>query len=130
MALGLRKKSRIISFPHFFLFSSLLTDIYLIFGTLLCHTKIQIKFEFGFDPLIFHEVMALGLRKISYHELSVFRTFSLSLLTDIHLMFATLFCHTKLQIKFKFGFYPFQFYEVMAHGLRKTLQIVSFLKLW
>jgi hypothetical protein len=22
-------------------------------------------FEFGFDPLIFHEVMALGLRKIS-----------------------------------------------------------------
>jgi hypothetical protein len=40
---------------------SLLTDIHLIFGTLLCHTKIQIKFEFGFDPLIFHEVMALGL---------------------------------------------------------------------
>jgi hypothetical protein len=35
----------------------------LIFGTLLCHSKIQIKFEFGSDPLIFHEVMALGLRK-------------------------------------------------------------------
>jgi hypothetical protein len=29
-----------------------------------------------------------------------------------------LFCHTKLQI------YPFEFHEVMAHGLRKTLQIV------
>jgi hypothetical protein len=28
----------------------------------------------------------------------------LSLLTDIHLIFGTLFCHTKLQIKFKFGF--------------------------
>jgi hypothetical protein len=25
----------------------------LIFGTLLCHNKIQIKFEFGFNPLIF-----------------------------------------------------------------------------
>jgi hypothetical protein len=45
------------------LFFSLLTDIHLIFGTLLCHTNIQIKFEFGFDPLIFHEVMALGLGK-------------------------------------------------------------------
>jgi hypothetical protein len=44
---------------------SLLIDIHLIFGTLLCHTKIQIKYEFGFDPLIFTEVMALGLRKIS-----------------------------------------------------------------
>jgi hypothetical protein len=33
----------------------------MIFGKLLFHTKIQIKFEFGFDPLIFHEVMALGL---------------------------------------------------------------------
>jgi hypothetical protein len=59
MALGLRKKSRIMSFTHFF------SHIHLIFGTLLCNTKIQIKFEFGFDPLIFHEVMTLGLRKKS-----------------------------------------------------------------
>jgi hypothetical protein len=43
---------------------SLLTDIHLTFGTLLCHTKLQIKFEFGFDPCIFHYVMALGLKKI------------------------------------------------------------------
>jgi hypothetical protein len=62
------------SFPDFFF--SLLTDIHLIFGTLLCHTKIEIMFEFGTDPLIFHEVMALGLRKNP--ELSVFRTFFLS----------------------------------------------------
>jgi hypothetical protein len=48
---------------HLVLF--MLSDIHLIFGTLLYHTKIQIQFEFGFDPLIFHEVMALGLRKIS-----------------------------------------------------------------
>jgi hypothetical protein len=50
------------SFPDFF---SLLTDLHLIFGTLLCHTKIQIKFEFGSEPLIFYEVMALGLTKKS-----------------------------------------------------------------
>jgi hypothetical protein len=42
----------------------MLSDIRLIFGTLLSHTKIQIKLEFGFDPLVLHKVMALGLRKI------------------------------------------------------------------
>jgi hypothetical protein len=31
------------------------------------------KFEFGFDPLIFHEVMALGLRKKS--RIISFQTF-------------------------------------------------------
>jgi hypothetical protein len=61
-------------FTVFQTFFSLLTDIHLIFGTLLCYTKIQIKFEFGSDPLIFHEVMALGLRKKN-HELSVFHAF-------------------------------------------------------
>jgi hypothetical protein len=63
MALGLRKISQIISFPDFFF--SLLIDIHLIFVTLPCHTKIQIKFEFGFDLLIFPEIIALELRKIS-----------------------------------------------------------------
>jgi Na+-driven multidrug efflux pump len=83
----------------------------LIFGTLLCHTKIQIKFEFGFDPLIFHEVMALGL-EIFFNELSVLSTFS-----HIRLIFGTLLCHTKIQIKFEFGFDPLIFHEVMALGL-------------
>jgi hypothetical protein len=50
------------SFPDFFF---LLTDIHLIFGAIICHTKIQINFEFGFDPLIFPEVIAFELRKIS-----------------------------------------------------------------
>ena len=58
------------------LFFSLLADIHLIFGTLLCHTKLQIKIEFGFDRPIFHGVMALGLRK--FHKLSVFCTFFLT----------------------------------------------------
>jgi hypothetical protein len=50
-------------FPHFFVHAF---RYYLIFGALLGHTRIQIKFEFGFDPLIFYEVMALGLRKMSF----------------------------------------------------------------
>ena len=74
---------------------------------LICHTKLQIKFEFGFDRPTFHGVMALGLRK--FHKLSVFRTFFFSLLADIHLIFGTLLCHTKLQIKFEFGFNQFIF---------------------
>jgi hypothetical protein len=56
MALGLRKIST--------LFFSLLTDNHIIFGTLLCHTMLQIKFEFGFDPSDFHEVTAHERRKI------------------------------------------------------------------
>jgi hypothetical protein len=62
MALGLRKNHDLSFLSTFF---ALLTDIHLIFGTLLCHTKIHTCIEFGFDPCIFHEVMALGLRKIS-----------------------------------------------------------------
>jgi hypothetical protein len=82
-------------------------------------------FEFGFDPLIFFEVTALRLKK-KYHISSVFLTF-VSRLTDIPLIFGTLLCHTKLQIKFKFGFDPLNFHEVMVHELRKILRIVSFL---
>jgi hypothetical protein len=47
-----------------------------------------------------------------YRELSVFSTFT-SQLEDIHLIFDTLLCHTKLQIKLKFGFDPLNFKEVM-----------------
>jgi hypothetical protein len=75
-------------------FFSLLTDMRL-FDTLLCYTKIQIKFEFGFDPLFFQEVMALPgwpLDLDKYHELSVFCTFSLCL------QIGTLLCYTKIQI--------------------------------
>jgi hypothetical protein len=95
----------------------------LLFGILLYNTKIQIHFEFGFDPLIFTEVMALGLEK--YFDLSVFRTF-FSLLTDIHLVFGTLLCHTKIEIHFEFRFDPLSFTEVMALLVRKISRIISF----
>jgi hypothetical protein len=99
----------------------MLSDIHLIFGTLLCHIKIQFKFELGFDPSIFHGVMAVGLRKIS--QILSFPHFFLSC---FHLIFGTLLCHTTIQIKFELGFDPLIFHKVMALGLRKISQILSF----
>jgi hypothetical protein len=63
MALELKKKHKLSVLRTFFF--SLLTDIHLIFGTLALQYQDtdKFEFEFGFDPLIFHEVMALGLRK-------------------------------------------------------------------
>jgi hypothetical protein len=163
------------------LFSFVLSDIHLIFGTLLCHTNIQIKVEFGFDSLIFHEVMALGLRKISQiisflhcfrscfqylfdiwyiaypyqdtDQVSVwfwfidfswsygiglkknitnyqFSVLFLFMLSDIHLIFGILLCHTKIQIRFEFGVDPLIFHEILALGLRKISQIISFFALF
>jgi hypothetical protein len=97
----------------FHTFFSLLTGIHLIFGTLLCHTKIQIKCDFGFNPLIFPKVMALGLRNIMNYP---FSGLFFSLPTDIHLIFGTLLCHIKIQLKFEFGFDQLIFPEVMALG--------------
>jgi hypothetical protein len=107
-----------VSRTSFFLFA----DIHLIFGTLLCHTNLHIKFEFDFDPLIFPNAMTE-----KYHESPVFRVFFLCL-QIIHLIFGTLLCHNKIQIKFEFGFDPFKFQEVMSHGLRKILPIVTIAK--
>jgi hypothetical protein len=124
MALRLRKIPQIISC------FSLLTDIHVIFDTLLCHTtcKLRIKFEFEFDPEFFPEVIALGLRQIKIQCITncQFSALFFSLFTDIHLIFVTLLCHTRLQIKFKFGFDPLIFYEVMIYGLSKIIRIVSF----
>jgi hypothetical protein len=76
MALELRKN--IMNYQFSTLFLSLLTDINLIFGTLFCHTNLQIKFDFGFDPLECHEVMAYGLRKILHVGIVIFFALLLS----------------------------------------------------
>jgi hypothetical protein len=60
----------------------------------------------------------LSKKKITHYQ---FSAFVFSLFTDIHLIFVTLLCHTKLQIKFKFGFDPLN-----LHGLSKILRIVRF----
>jgi hypothetical protein len=83
------------------------------------------EYEFSFDPLIFHEGMALGLRKNITTYQSVFRNF-FSLLTDIPLILPLL-CHTKSQMKFEFDFDPLIFPEVMALGLRKIYIFIIYL---
>ena len=49
------------------------------------------------------------------------------MLSDIHLIFGKLLCHTctKIQIKFEFGLDPSIFRGVMAVELRKISQILS-----
>jgi hypothetical protein len=63
MVHGLRKILRINSFPHFFfvLVFRYLFDIWYIALPYQDTDQVQV----GYDPLIFHKVMALGLRKIS-----------------------------------------------------------------
>jgi hypothetical protein len=86
--------------------------------------NLQINFKFDFDPLIFHEGMALGLRtKLGI----VISPQCFPLLTDNYLIFCTLLCLTKLQIKFKLDFDPLIFHNVMTIRLRKILS-VSFLR--
>ena len=79
-----------------------LSDIHLIFSTLICLTKIQIKFKFGFDPLIFHEVMALGLR-----ELTRIISFPHFFCSCVHILFDILYVALPYQdtIQVEFGFY-------------------------
>jgi hypothetical protein len=88
----------------------------------LCNNKIQIKFEFGFDPLIFHEVMALGLKKKITN--CYFSGLFFSLLTDIHLIFGTLLCHT-LRYRLSLSLVLIHWF-FMALGLRKKSWIISF----
>jgi hypothetical protein len=55
-----RSSSKMVAIDQFLEELCPLRDIWYI--ALNCHTKIQIEFEFGSDPLIFHKVMALGFR--------------------------------------------------------------------
>jgi hypothetical protein len=90
------------------------------------HTKLQIKFEFGYRSLILHEVMVLGLREIS--QLVSFLHFSLSAYRYSFDIWYIAF-HTKLQIKFEFGYRSLILHEVMVLGLREISQLLSFLHL-
>jgi hypothetical protein len=93
--------------------------------TLLYIYDLQIKFKYGCYRPIFGRVIPVNLA--IERNFTFFCTF-LSLDTDIHLIFGkcTLLCHTMIQIKFEFGFYPIIFHEVKAFGFRKISRIISF----
>jgi hypothetical protein len=107
------------------LFLFVLSDIHLIFNILLCHTKIQTKFEFGGDPLIFHEIMTLGLRKI-LQIISFLHFFRCCFQIFFFLIFGTLLWHVKIQIKFEFGFDPLIFHKVMTLDFDKYHKLSVF----
>jgi hypothetical protein len=90
---------------------------------LLCHTKIPIKFEFGSDPLILHEVMALGLRKKS-RIISFTHFFFLIFIWYLVHCFAIPRYRSSLSLVLIHLFFTKNF---MALGLRKKLRIISFL---
>jgi hypothetical protein len=50
--------------------------IQMIFGIQMCHEEIQVKFEYGCNPIIIEEVIALGLRKFIDIENDSFCSFS------------------------------------------------------
>jgi hypothetical protein len=54
--------------------------IQIIFGIQMYHEEIQVKFEYGCNPIIIEEVIALGLRKFLENEFPFI--FSLMVLMD------------------------------------------------
>ena len=116
MAHGLRKISRIVSFPDF---CSLWLQIFIWY---LVHCFAILRYRLSLD--FFEKLWPLDLEK--YHELSVFQIFFFLSAYRYSLIFGTLLCHNKIQNKFEFGFDPIEFHEVMAHAVRKILHIVIF----
>ena len=120
MALGLRKK--ITNFLFYALFSSYSFDIW--YMALPYQDTDQVWVWFW--SIDFSQSYGPWTWKKKYHELSVLSTF----FSHIHLIFGTLLCHTKKQIKFEFGFDPLIFHEVMALALRKKSRIFCFMALF
>ena len=97
-----------INYQFYALFFSLLADIHLIFGTLLSHIKLQIKFaSLVLIHSLFTELWPLDLENFIIYQ---FSALYLSLFADVLLIFSTLLCHTNLQIKLEFGFDLFIFH--------------------
>jgi hypothetical protein len=108
---------------------SVLHAFFLIFIWYLIHCFVIPRYRSSLSLVLIHwfftKLWPLDLEK--NQELLVFRTFfSLCLQIFIWYLvhcFAILSCRSSSSLVF----YPFEIYEVMAHGLRKTLQIVSWL---
>jgi hypothetical protein len=114
--------SQVNQFSALFLF--MLSDIHLIFGTLLSHTKIQTKFEFGFDPSIFHGVMAVELRKIS--QILSFPHFYPSCFQIFIWYLVLCFAIPRYRSSFSLVLIHWFFSKLWPNGLRKISQILSF----
>jgi hypothetical protein len=90
----------------------------MIFGIQMYHEEIQVKFEYGRDPIIIEGVIALGLRKLLENEFS----FIFSLMVRwIQMIFGIQMYHEEMHVKFKYGCCPIIIGEVIALGHRKLV---------
>jgi hypothetical protein len=73
--------------------------IQMVFGIQMYHEEKQVKFEYGCDPIIIEEVIALGLRKLLENEFP----FIFSLMVRwIQMIFGIQMYHEEMQVKFKY----------------------------
>jgi hypothetical protein len=97
----------------------------MIFGIKMYHEEMQVKFEYGCDPIFIEGVIGLGLRKLLENEFPLI--FSL-MVRWIQMIFGIqmYMYHEKMQVKFEYGCCPIIIGEVIALGLRKLLENDSF----
>jgi hypothetical protein len=87
------------------------------------HEEMQVKFEYGCDPIIIEGVIALGLRKLLENEF----LFIFSLMVRwIQMIFGIQMYHEEMQVKFEYGCCAIFIGEVIALVLRKLLGNDSF----
>jgi hypothetical protein len=95
----------------------------MIFGIQMYHEEMQVKFEYGYGPIIIEGVIALGLRKLLENEFLLI--FSL-MVRWIQMIFGILVYHQEMQVKFEYGCCAITIGEVIAFGLRKLIENDSF----
>jgi hypothetical protein len=87
------------------------------------HEEIQVKFEYGCDPIIIEGVIALGLKKLLENE---FPFIFLLLVRWIQMIFGIQMFHEEMQVKFEYRCCPIVIGEVIALGLGKLIENDSF----
>jgi hypothetical protein len=97
--------------------------IKMMFGIQMYHEEMQVKFEYGCDPIIIQGVIALGLRKLLENEFLFI--FSL-MVSRIQMIFGIQMYHEEMQVKFDYGCCPIIIGEVIALGLSKLIEKDSF----
>jgi hypothetical protein len=82
------------------------------------HEEMQVKFEYGCDPIIIEGVIALGLRILLENVFPLI--FSL-MVRWIQMIFVIQMYYEEMQVKFVYGCCPIIIGEVIAFGLRKLI---------
>jgi hypothetical protein len=95
----------------------------MIFGIQMYHEEMQVKFEYGCNPIIIEGVIVLGLRKLIENEFPFI--FSV-MIRWIQMIFGIQMYHEEMQVKFEYGCCPIIIGEVIPLGLRKLIENSTF----